>query len=108
MTQTQFLTPEYKTWLIELKAKIRSTQMKAVLKVNSALINFYWELGKMISEKQAKWGSKFLETLSNDLKSEFLNMQGFSVTNLKYCQSFYNFYGESISQQPVDQIPWSQ
>lgn len=104
---TSLLTSEYKTWLIELKAKIRSTQIKAVLSVNSALINFYWELGKMIGEKQTKWGSKFLETLSRDLKLEFSNMQGFSVTNLKYCQNFYNFYGESISQQPVDQIPWS-
>ena len=105
---SNLLTPEYKTWLTELKAKIRSTQMKAILAVNSALINFYWDLGKMISEKQAKWGSKFLETLSIDLKSEFPNMQGFSVTNLKYCQAFFNFYGQTISQHPVDQIPWSQ
>lgn len=106
-SQNITLAPEYKVWLIQLKAKIRSTQAKAILTVNSALINFYWELGKMIAEKQTKWGSKFLQTLSNDLKAEFSNMQGFSVTNLKYCQAFYNYYGQSISQLPVDQIPWS-
>jgi hypothetical protein len=50
------LTPEYKTWLTELKSKIRSVQIKAALAVNSALIEFYWELGKMISEKESVWG----------------------------------------------------
>ena len=49
--------PEYKTWLIELKAKICSVQLKAAIAVNSALIEFYWELGKMIEEKETGWGS---------------------------------------------------
>lgn len=41
---------EYVNWLKELKTKIRSTQAKAALAVNSALIEFYWDLGRMISE----------------------------------------------------------
>lgn len=108
---SNLLTPEYKAWLIELKAKIRSTQIKAVLSVNSTLINFYWELGKMINEKQAKWGSKFLETLSRDLKLEFPNIQGFSVTNLKYCKLFYSYFSirpqvDDQFEKTVCQIPW--
>lgn len=38
--------PDYKTWLLELKSRIRSVQIKAAVAVNSALIEFYWELGK--------------------------------------------------------------
>jgi predicted nuclease of restriction endonuclease-like (RecB) superfamily len=85
------MDPEYKLWLTELKNKIRSVQIKAAIVVNSALIEFYWELGKMINEKQTRWGTQFLETLSKDLHDEFPEMKGFSVTNLKYCKLFYNY-----------------
>ena len=47
------ITPEYKEWFVTLKSKIRSVQIKAALAVSSALIEFYWELGRMISEKDA-------------------------------------------------------
>ena len=84
-------TPEYKKWLIDLKSKIRSVQIKAAISINSALIEFYWDMGKMIVEREPDWGSHFLENLSIDLKEEFPAMQGFSVTNLKYCKLFYNY-----------------
>jgi hypothetical protein len=62
----QSISAEYKIWLGELKLKIRSVQLKAAVAVNSALIGFYWELGKMISEKDNVWGSRFLEQVSQD------------------------------------------
>jgi len=43
---------EYKDWLIELKNKVRSAQIKAAVKVNTELLKFYWELGSEIVEKQ--------------------------------------------------------
>ena len=92
---SDILTPEYKNWLIDLKFKIRSTQIKAAIAVNSALINFYWELGKSIAEKENVWGSKFLENLSLDLMSEFPDMKGFSVSNLKTCRLFYKYFANS-------------
>jgi predicted nuclease of restriction endonuclease-like (RecB) superfamily len=93
------LTSEYKSWLIELKSKIRSTQIKAAVAVNSTLIKFYLDLGKIISEKDTVWGSKFLETLSRDLQSEFPEMKGFSTSNLKTCKLAYQYFGS----QPVNQ-----
>jgi hypothetical protein len=86
------LNTDYKQWLSELKSKIRSTQIKAAVVVNSTLIQFNWELGKMIAEKQTAWGSKFLETVSKDLQDEFPDMKGFSVSNLKFCKLFYNYF----------------
>ena len=96
---------EYLELVNQLKDKIRSTQIKASIAVNSVLIEFYWELGKIINEKQTAWGSKFLENLSNDLQNEF-KLKGLSVRNLKYCRQFYQFYSNQIRQQLVAQIPW--
>ena len=36
----------YKDWLIGLKGKIRSAQLKAAVTVNTELITLYWDLGK--------------------------------------------------------------
>lgn len=98
------LDTEYKNWLIHLKSRIRSVQAKTAIAVNSALIEFYWELGKMISETQTAYGTGFLEQVSKDLKDEFPEMQGLSVRNLKYTRQFYIFYQSLIVQQPVGQI----
>lgn len=63
---------EYKNWFSALKANIRQRQIKAAMTVNSQLISMYWELGKEIVEKQeqAKWGSGFIDQLSQDLNGE--------------------------------------
>jgi hypothetical protein len=41
----------YRSWISELKKRYRATQIKAAIAVNSALLEFYWNLGKDISEK---------------------------------------------------------
>ena len=98
---------EYKKWLVELKTTIKQQQVKAAITVNSQLILLYWDMGRQIVEKQenAKWGSAFIDQLSKDLKAEFPDMGGFSVSNLKYCKQFYLYYRLFlISQQPVGQL----
>jgi len=99
---------DYSSWLKELKNKIRSVQIKASVKVNTEILNFYWELGADIIEKQntAKWGDGFLKQLSSDLMAEFPDTRGFSISNLKYIKQWYLFYnhGDTKSQQPVGQI----
>ena len=42
---------EYRRWIVELKKRYRSTQIKAAISVNAALLEFYWELGRDISAK---------------------------------------------------------
>src|SRR4051812_11572514 len=97
----------YKTWLIELKSAIQTSQVKAALAVNSQLIMLYWHLGEQIVQKQetAKWGSGFIDQLSKDLKNAFPHIGGLSADNLRYCKAFYLFYSEeSISEQPVRKL----
>ncbi len=102
---------DYKNWLIELKSNIQHSQIKAALAVNSQLIQLYWDLGRQITEKQetAKWGSGFIDQLSKDLRAEFPDMKGFSISNLKYCRGFYKFYTKSSNtKQLVSQLEKSQ
>lgn len=96
-------TTEYKNWLYDLKSKIKQSQIKASLSVNSEMIMLYWDLGKQIIEKQEKshWGSGLIDQLSKDLKTEFPEMSGFSKSNLKYCKQFYNFWCKTVISQQV-------
>jgi predicted nuclease of restriction endonuclease-like (RecB) superfamily len=105
----------YRDWLVQLKDKLRRVQIKAAVSVNHEMLQFYWELGADIVEKQKKasWGDRFLPQLSRDLFAEFPEMKGFSVSNLKYMRQWFLFYtgGSSIGQQPVGQsaqLPVSQ
>ena len=100
--------PDFKQWLADLKTRIRQSQIKAMIKVNDEMLRLYWDLGHDIVVRQmdAVWGSGFYNNLSKELKDEFPDMQGFSVTNLKYCKYFYQFYSQDkqIRQQPVDEF----
>jgi len=92
---------EYKNWLSDLKSRIRSVQAKAAVAVNTTLIAFYWELGKMIAEKEHAWGDKLIDQLAKDLKEEFPDMKGFSSSNLKYCKRFYLFTTCRLVNSPL-------
>ena len=95
---------DYLKWFSEIKNKIRSTQIRVALAANATLIEFYYDLGGMIVEKQAQsaWGDKLVQQLSKDLQGEFPEMKGISRTNLLYCKQFFLYF--QIGQQPVSQI----
>ena len=112
---------QYREWLINLKLKVRHAQLKAAVSVNTALLEFYWDFGADIVNKQKDygWGTGFLKQLSRDLMSDFPDMKGFSKRNLEQIRRWYLFYtGGSghhensdsvIAKQPATQlfqIPW--
>ena len=87
-------TSEYFSWIGELKKRYRATQIKAAVSVNTALLDFYWSLGKDISERYPgkKRNAHFFAELSADLKVAIPEANGFSVRNLQHIQRFYEFY----------------
>ena len=104
---------EYKIWLTELKRQFFNAQLKATLKVNMTLLEFYWALGADIVDKQkdSAWGEGFLNQLSDDLMAEFPDIKGFSKRNLEHIRKWYRFWSANpaIATQPVSQlwqIPW--
>jgi hypothetical protein len=96
---------EYNLWLAELKDKIRNSQLRAGLKVNTEMFSLYWELGKAMSEKQANstWGDKIITQLAADLTAEFKDLEGFSRSNLFNIRKWYQFYAKNLQivQQSV-------
>ena len=90
---------DYVDWLRLLKSRVRQIQLKAAVSVNRALLQFYWELGSDIVEKQqnTSWGDGFLTQLSQDLVVAFPDMKGFSKRNLEQVRRWYLFYSENTS-----------
>ncbi|MBF0429441.1 MAG: DUF1016 family protein [Magnetococcales bacterium] len=99
----------YTEWLAELKTRIHSAQQRAALAVNRELILLYWQIGRDILDRQARegWGTKVIERLAHDLRTDFPDMKGFSSRNLKYMRTFAEAWPESeFVQQAAAQLPW--
>jgi hypothetical protein len=71
----------YPEFILSLKNRIRSAQVKAAVSVNRELILLYWQIGSDILARQERegWGTKVIGRLSSDLINEFPDMKGFSV-----------------------------
>ncbi len=80
----------YGELLEDLKARIRTAQVRAALAVNRELVLLYWQIGREIlaRQREAGWGAKVVERLAVDLRREFPEMTGFSARNLKYMRAF--------------------
>lgn len=103
------LDQNYKHFLSGIKERLQTAQIRAAMAANSELIQFYWELGADLIEKQKshQWGSGFLEQFSHDMRQAFPEMQGFSVRNLQRIKQFAQLYPDLlITPQAVAQLPW--
>jgi len=101
---------DYPGLLTEIKERIRSAQYEALKTVNKELVGLYWDIGRMIVERQAdaKHGSAIAEQLSKDLRAEFPGISGFSRRNIFYMREFYLLYRDDERVQPlVAQIGWT-
>lgn len=99
---TQFVT--------EIKTKIREAQLEALQAVNKRLIDLYWNLGKMIVERQEAhgWGKSVVERLSVELQLELTEISGYSAANLWRMRNFYLIYRKNEFLAPlVREIGWS-
>ncbi|MFN7721229.1 MAG: YhcG family protein [Pirellulaceae bacterium] len=110
MTDYLPLPSDYNQLLAEVKDRIRSAQYAALKAVNTELVGLYWDLGRLIVEKQEQsgWGKSVVERLSQDLRKEFPGVAGFSVQNLWYMRQFHLEYREHEKLQPlVGEIAWA-
>ncbi len=92
----QLPPPDYSQLLHAVKQRVREAQYRALQQVNQQQIQLYWDLGRLIAERQQQhgWGKSVVETLARDLQIEFVGMSGFSARNLWYmrdfCLAYYN------------------
>jgi predicted nuclease of restriction endonuclease-like (RecB) superfamily len=103
------INQEYNKFLADLKERVASSRYKAALSVNKELILLYHHIGTQILDAQGKqgWGAKVIDQLSKDLASEFPEMKGFSVRNLKYMRKFAEEYPDpQFVQEVLAQLTW--
>ncbi len=99
----------YQTFIEKIKSDIKQERIKAHLSANSSMILMYWNIGNSILDQQNSegWGSKVIDRMSQDLKTAFPDMKGFSPRNLKYMRKFADAWQDiEIVQRTVAQIPW--
>jgi predicted nuclease of restriction endonuclease-like (RecB) superfamily len=95
----------YANLLSDIKIRIRQAQVKATLSANAEMIIMYWDIGKMIHERQQQegWSASIIPRLSRDLRNELPEVKGFSERNLGRMLAFFRNYQniESFLPQPV-------
>jgi predicted nuclease of restriction endonuclease-like (RecB) superfamily len=103
------LPRDYAAILGEIKQRIREERLRVVMAANSAMILLYWDIGRLILERQerAGWGARVIDRLAADLTEAYPEMKGLSPRNLKYMRAFAAAWPErSIVQEPLARIPW--
>tara|TARA_R110002096_G_scaffold24760_13_gene77983 strand:+ start:4824 stop:5309 length:486 start_codon:yes stop_codon:yes gene_type:complete len=96
---------DYPQLLAAVKKRIQTARVQAHLAANRELVQLYWDLGKLIVERQESqgWGKAVVKRLSGDLCVEFPEMNGLSLSSLWRMRSFYLAYNQEIANlaQPV-------
>ncbi|MCX4675437.1 PDDEXK nuclease domain-containing protein [Streptomyces sp. NBC_01433] len=106
--RTSDLPPGFNEMVDQLKSIVRGAHVRAQLKVNTEMLLMYWEIGRTILERQSgeRWGTKVIDRIATELRTEFPNQRGFSRSNLHYMQQMARTWPGSIVQQAVGQLPW--
>ena len=111
MSKTPQKVPrDYAALLAEIKERVGAAQYKALRAVNKELVALYWDIGRMIEDRQEgqTWGKAVVERLAGDLRTEFPGVGGFSASNLWRMKQFYAAYTSSEKLAPlVREIGWS-
>jgi predicted nuclease of restriction endonuclease-like (RecB) superfamily len=99
---------EYVEWVADVKHRYRQSQVKASVRVNTTMLEFYWSVGRDLVRMRAeqKWGTGVVKQFALDMRQAFPNETGFSFTNVKYMKQWYSFYSERVEkgQRLIGQI----
>ena len=98
----------YVQWMADIKQRFRQSQVKAAVRVNTAMLEFYWSVGRdlVVLRAEERWGAGVVKQFALDMRQAFPDETGFSDTNVKYMKRWYLFYYERVikGQRPVGQI----
>ncbi len=98
----------FPTLLEDIKRRIQLAQTRAVQAVNAELVKVYWDIGRLIAERQQEegWGAGVIPRLAHDLRNELPEVKGFSERNIKRMLAFYRAYREpGVFSSPTPKEP---
>ena len=104
--------PSNSNFFSQIVDLLQSARNKVVRTVNQTMVLTYFEIGKMLVEKEqdgkerADYGKHILKELSKVLTQEF--GKGFSVDNLENMRRFYLAYGKSETLSRISKIAISE
>ena len=110
MTTNLIILSDYSCTFQEMKGRVRAAWYEALKAVNRELIALYWDIGRIIVDRQQGhgWGNSMVERLAANLQQEFPGFIGFSASSLWRMRSFYVTYAEEVKLAPwVREIGWS-
>ena len=99
---------EYVEWVADVKHRYRQSQVRASVRVNTTMLEFYWSVGRDLVRMRAeeRWGTGVVKQFALDMRQAFPNETGFSFTNVKYMKQWYSFYSVRVEkgQRLIGQI----
>lgn len=101
---------QYVEFFQEVKNRVKQAQLSAIKAVNRELIALYWDIGRLVVERQKgeEWGDSVIEGLADDLQNEFPGIKGFSSRNVWKMRDLYVSYCESEKLSAlIGDISWS-
>ena len=103
------LRADFAALLADVKGRIQTAQTRAVLAVNTELVRLYWDIGRIIEERQQRegWGAAVIPGLARELHNELPDLKGFSERNIGRMIAFYREYPipDAILPQPAAKLP---
>ena len=100
----------YANLLGDIKNRILQAQVKATLSANAEMIMMYWDVGRMVHQRQQHpgWAAAIIPNLSRDLRNELPEVKGFSERNLGRMLAFYRNYQDIdlFLPQAVAKLPY--
>lgn len=87
--------------------RIELSQLEIFQNANQSILELYFFIGKII-EDNIKWGNKFIDELSIELKIKFPKAKGYSPRNLRNMRKYYlSVKNNEELKQLSYKIPWS-
>ena len=92
----------------EVKKVLQEARNKVYKTANNAMVEAYWNIGRIIVEKQsgnekAEYGAALLKNLSKEMTKEF--GKGFTIANLKNMRQFYLTFPKSYALR--SELSWT-
>jgi len=99
----QLQVKDYDSWLDELKTLVKSARISVARSVSRSQNALYWEIGERILATQAElgWGEAVVDRISNDLKTAFPGVTGFSSRNLRDMKRLVVTYSDEAMWRQV-------
>ncbi|MFZ2889327.1 PDDEXK nuclease domain-containing protein [Sulfuricurvum sp.] len=94
----------------EVVEYIHQARQKAYTQINTTLIELYWNIGRIISQKvkSSNWGKGVVSELASFITQNDSTVKGFSDKNLWRMKQFYEIYHDDEKLSPlVRELPWT-